>query len=131
MPTGNVAALLSPLVFVPVLTFAFGTQKYDWESMKLIRRGDDTEIIRRSSVADGTPDPAFVPGAHGPSAAEQEADMKRLNKDAKIARSLTVFMTVALLVIWPMPMYGSKYVFSKGFFTGKYYNHVSSKRARC
>lgn len=88
--------------------------------MKQIRRGDDSEIIRRTSVVDGTPDPSLVPGGHGPSEAEQEADIKRLNRDAKISRSLTVFMTVALLVLWPMPMYGSNYVFSKKFFTGKY-----------
>lgn len=30
-------------------------------------------------------------------------------------------MTVALLVLWPMPMFGTKYVFSKGFFTGECY----------
>lgn len=131
MTTGNVAALLSPLVFIPVLTFAFGTQKYDWESMKLIRKGDDTEIIRRSSVADGTPDPEFVPGAHEPSAAQAEADMKRLNKDAKIARSLTVFLTLALLIVWPMPMFGSNYVFSKSFFTGKSHFDISFGCAGC
>lgn len=87
--------------------------------MKQIRRGDDSEIIRRSSVADGTPDPESVPGAHVPSQAEEEAELVRLNKDAKIARGLTVFLSIALLVIWPMPMYGSGYVFSKKFFTGK------------
>lgn len=127
--SGNVAALLSPIVFVPVLTFAFGTQKYDWESMKQIRRGDDTEIIRRSSVADGTPDPELVPGAHGPSQAQQDAEMTQLNKDAKIARGLTVFMTIALLVLWPMPMYGSKYVFSKGFFTGEHCVTISKRKS--
>lgn len=26
--------------------------------------------------------------------------------------------TLSFLVLWPMPMYGSKYVFSKSFFTG-------------
>jgi hypothetical protein len=31
---------------------------------------------------------------------------------------LFVYRTLALLVLWPLPMYGSKYVFSKTFFTG-------------
>lgn len=119
MLLGNVAALLSPLVFVPVLTFTFGSQKYNWESMKLIKKGDDSDIIRRSSVVNGTVDPALVPGAQDPTQTQQQAELTILNKHAKIARGLTVFMTVALLVLWPMPMYGSSYVFSKGFFTGK------------
>src|SRR5277367_2418550 len=31
---------------------------------------------------------------------------------------MTVFLTLALLVLWPMPMYGTGYIFSKKFFTG-------------
>lgn len=26
--------------------------------------------------------------------------------------------TLSFLVLWPMPMYGSRYIFSKSFFTG-------------
>ena len=114
MLAGNVAALLSPLVFVPILTYAFGRQNYDWESMKAIRKGDDTEIVRRASV-----DLELVPGHSNTSADQEEAEQKKLKKSAVIARNLTGFMTLALLVLWPMPLYGSGYVFSKKFFTGK------------
>merc|ERR1712000_446952 len=51
MLAGNVTALLSPLLFVPILTYGFGRQNYDWQSMKAIRRGDDSDIIRRASVS--------------------------------------------------------------------------------
>merc|ERR1711881_355275 len=78
MLAGNVAALLSPMIYVPVLTFVFGRQNYDWVSMQQIH----------------------------------------LMKAAKIARWMTVVMTVCFLVLWPMPLYGSGYVFSKPFFTG-------------
>ncbi|KAK5091411.1 urea active transporter [Lithohypha guttulata] len=118
MLAGNVAALLSPIVFVPVLTYAFGPQNYDWLSMKNIRRGDDSEIVRRSSVASGAVDPELVPGSEHRTQAVEDAEVAHLNKVAKMARYLTIFMTIALLVLWPMPMYGSKYVFSKRFFTG-------------
>lgn len=91
--------------------------------MRDIRRGDDTEILRRSSVASGIVDPERVPGSQHRTQADEDAEIAQLNKAAKIARSLTVFMTVALLVLWPMPMYGTKYVFSKGFFTGKQNSH--------
>jgi len=88
--------------------------------MKMIARGDDSEIIRRESVVSGGLDPELVPGTDaGRSQATEEAEVAHLNKVAKFARGLTVFMTLALLVLWPMPMYGSKYVFSKKFFTGE------------
>ncbi|KAI1610126.1 SSS family solute:Na+ symporter [Exophiala viscosa] len=115
MLAGNVTALLSPLVFVPVLTFAFGRQNYDWVSMKMIRKGDDTEIIRRASVS---VESDMVPVAMTMSAEADAAEQAKLKKAAIISRSLTAFMTIAMLVLWPMPMYGTGYIFSKKFFTG-------------
>ena len=47
-----------------------------------------------------------------------EQDMVKLNKASRLAKWLTVLMAVSFLVLWPMPMYGSGYVFSKPFFTG-------------
>ena len=108
-------ALLSPLIFVPILTYSFGRQNYDWESMKLIRKGDDSDIATRAQV-----DLESIPGERRASVIEAEAEQKHLKTAAIIARSLTVFMTIALLVLWPMPMYGSGYIFSKKFFTGKF-----------
>lgn len=115
MLAGNVVALLSPCLFVPVLTLAFGPDNYDYESMRQIRRGDDHEIAAAAHV-----DLELVPGADHSSqdSANEEAEQKALTKSAKIARIITVVMTLALLVLWPFPMYGSGYVFSKKFFTG-------------
>ncbi|KIW18860.1 hypothetical protein PV08_03149 [Exophiala spinifera] len=118
MLAGNVTALLSPLIFVPLLTFAFGQQNYDWQSMKNIRKGDDTEIIRRASVSVESDVVPTVESPRTETAEEEAAEQKKLKKAAVIARSLTAFMTIALLVLWPMPMYGSGYIFSKKFFTG-------------
>ena len=113
MLAGNVVALLSPLIFVPVLTYSFGRQNYDWESMKQIRRGDDSDIVKGVNI-----DPELVPSMTTQSQDQEAAEQHKLNKAAIIARSITVFMTLALLVLWPMPMYGSGYIFSKRFFTG-------------
>jgi len=118
MLAGNVTALLSPLVFVPVLTFAFGRQNYDWLSMRNIRRGDDTEIIRRASISVESDVRPSVAAAQAEADAADATEQAKLKKAAVISRSLTVFMTIALLVLWPMPMYGSGYIFSKKFFTG-------------
>lgn len=116
MLAGNVVALLSPVLFVPVLTLVFGADDYNYESMRQIRRVDDKDI-----VADAYLDPELVPSAgHGSSqnSADEEAEQKALTKSAKIARIITVVMTIALLVLWPFPLYGTGYIFSKKFFTG-------------
>lgn len=117
MLAGNVAALLSPLVFVPVFTFAFGQQRYDWKSMAEIRLGDDSDIAKSAQI-----DLELTPGANRleveASAAAHEAEQRKLKRSAIIARSATVIMTLVLLVLWPMPLFGTSYIFSKKFFTG-------------
>ncbi|KAJ9247375.1 Sodium:solute symporter family-domain-containing protein [Paecilomyces variotii] len=114
MLAGNVAALLSPMIYVPILTLVFGSQNYDYESMRAIRKVDDTDVAAAAHV-----DIELIPGEVDHHTAAQEAEeLRLLNRAAKWARILTVFMAISLLVIWPMPMYGSSYVFSKPFFTG-------------
>ncbi|GAM83132.1 hypothetical protein ANO11243_011180 [Dothideomycetidae sp. 11243] len=113
MLAGNVVALLSPMVFVPVLSFVFKTERYDWKSMLAIRKGDDSDLASEAHL-----DLENVPGEHTHSARDEESEMAQLHRASKIARGLCVFLTLALLVLWPMPMYGSGYVFSKHFFTG-------------
>ena len=123
MLAGNVAALCSPLIFIPVLTFAFGRQNYDWVSMWNIRKVDDSAILRRPSV-DAERRASSVAIHHraaikaAAADAESDAEQAKLKKSALIARSITVFMALALIILWPMPMYGTGYIFSEKFFTG-------------
>ncbi|KAF8249796.1 Na+/solute symporter [Wilcoxina mikolae CBS 423.85] len=112
MLAGNVVALLAPCLFIPILTYAFGPDNYDYESMRAIRRADDHDVAQEAHV-----DLDLVPGEHRDAAVE-EAERKQLDRAAFISRLITVIMTVILLVLWPMPMYGSGYIFSKKFFTG-------------
>lgn len=113
MLAGNVCALLAPFVFCPLFTFIFPTGKYDWVSMNQLSKGDDTELIAAAHM-----DAELVPGQLSHTAMQDEEEQKQLQRSAKIARSLTVVLTLALLILWPMPMYGSGYIFSKKFFTG-------------
>ncbi|KAI9656544.1 MAG: hypothetical protein M1821_004751 [Bathelium mastoideum] len=113
MLAGNVVALLSPLLFIPVLTYTLGPQRYDWISMKAIRKGDDSDLAAAAHM-----DLELVPGESRHSDHEEREEQHKLQRAGKIARWLTVFLTLVLLVLWPMPMYGSGYVFSKPFFTG-------------
>ena len=113
MLAGNVVALLSPLIFIPVLTYTFGPQNYDYKSMALIRLGDDSDLaaLNNTNLED-------IPGAVGISPEENAKEQAQLARASVIAKSLTAIMTLALLVLWPMPMYGTGYVFSRKFFTG-------------
>jgi len=113
MLAGNVVALLSPVVLIPIFTAIFGLDKYDWKSMLDIRKGDDHDLAQDAGL-----DLEEIPGGHEETQMEFEQEQRMLSRAFKISVSVTVFMTIALLVLWPMPMYASGYIFSKPFFTG-------------
>lgn len=108
MLAGNVVALLSPCIFVPVLTYAFGPQNYDYKSMAAIRLANDEDVAEAAHV-----DLEDIPGGATQTAIDSGAEQKKLQRASLIAKSLTCFMTLALIILWPMPMYGSAYIFSK------------------
>jgi len=102
-----------PIVLIPIFCLVGGLDKYDWETMMDIRKGDDHDL-----AADAGLDLEEVVGGHEETQAEFEQEQALLRRALKISVSATVFMTLAMLVLWPMPMYGSGYIFSKPFFTG-------------
>jgi urea-proton symporter len=110
-----VAALLSPLVLIPIFTLIFGLDHYDWKSMVAIRKADDDgDLI--DEIPASTSEGLVENDTETPIAFQTE--QKNLKRAGKISKLMTVVMTIALLVIWPFPMYGSSYIFSKPFFTG-------------
>ncbi|KZM22850.1 transporter [Ascochyta rabiei] len=114
MLAGNVVALLSPAIFIPVLTLIFGVADYDWVSMKNIRLIDDSDVAAAAHV-----DPEALVGRHTALSPDAEAaEQAKLLRASKIAKFTTATMTLVLLVLWPMPLYGTGYIFSPGFFAG-------------
>ncbi|KAG5957011.1 hypothetical protein E4U58_006313 [Claviceps cyperi] len=113
MLAGNVTALLSPVVFVPLFCFIFGLQRYDWKSMMQIRKADDHDVLQSSGLDDEA-----QREFERESQQNFEEEQRKLNKAFKIACIITILMALSLLVLWPMPLYGSGYIFSKKFFTG-------------
>ncbi|KAI0838154.1 Na+/solute symporter [Hypoxylon sp. FL0890] len=113
MLAGNVVALLSPLILIPIFTLIFGMDNYDWKSMMAIRRGDDHDLAATAGV-----DLEQTVGGHEETANEFVEEQSKLMRASKISKWTTVGLTLAFLVLWPFPMYGSNYVFSKPFFTG-------------
>lgn len=116
MLAGNVVALLSPLIYIPILTYAFGPQSYDYKSMAQIRLANDLDLVADPELLP-SPSPSSSLPSSDPSSHLIE-DQAKLTRASTIAKALTASMTLALLVLWPMPLYGSGYVFSKRFFTG-------------
>lgn len=81
--------------------------------MAAIRKGDDHDLADAAHM-----DLEQIPGEHTQTEEEQAAEQKQLLRSSKIAKTMTVILTLALLILWPMPMYGSNYIFSKPFFRG-------------
>ena len=113
MLVGNVIALLSPIVFVAVLTI-IKPDNYDFESMKAIQLDNDDDQLPPQDVESSH----VFAASHRVSYEQLLAESKLLDKASSIAKWLASFLTIALLVLWPMPLYGSGYVFSLKFFTG-------------
>ncbi|AOA62573.1 Urea and polyamines transporter [Komagataella phaffii CBS 7435] len=131
MLTGNCVALLSPLLFVPLFSFIFGFQNFDWRVLKSINRVDeDEEIIEKtepnvhidaetgmypikSQITNAAEEIALKTGDERLTA--EEAQLKR---SSRIAGFACLVSASSFLILWPMPMYGSRYIFSSQFFTG-------------
>jgi urea-proton symporter len=113
MLAGNVMALLAPLIFTPIFTLIFGMDNYDWKSMAAIRKGDDHDLAAEAHI-----DLELIPGEATATVDDEAAEQAKLLSASKIAKITTVILTLALLILWPMPMYGSGYIFSEKFFTG-------------
>lgn len=113
MLAGNVTALLSPVLFVPLFCLIFGLDKYDWKSMMEIRKADDHDVLEGSGL-----DAEAQREVERASQESFEEEQRKLNKAFKIACVITTTMALSFLVLWPMPLYGSGYIFSKKFFTG-------------
>ncbi|CAM1510805.1 Fc.00g083180.m01.CDS01 [Cosmosporella sp. VM-42] len=113
---GNIMALTAPLILTPLISY-IKPDDFDWQIFKdEIKRGDDEHI-----TVDGQ-----AVNVHNPEAAAALADQEKheqendrvLIKARNRSLYLGVFLTVSLVLLWPVPMYASSYVFSKGFFTG-------------
>lgn len=88
MLAGNVVALLSPAILIPIFTLIFGLDHYDWQSMMDLRRGDDHDLTNAAEL-----DFENVPGNHVDTADEFAEEQRKLARAGKISRSMTIFMT--------------------------------------
>ncbi|SCZ87362.1 BZ3500_MvSof-1268-A1-R1_Chr2-2g04828 [Microbotryum saponariae] len=96
---GCIVGIGSSALVTIVLSLAFPAN-YDWASLAAVRvltqNGDQIDVSFE--------DPSYNP--------------EKLRRAALWARSITLFLFLALFIIWPLSMYGDGYIFSKKFFFG-------------
>jgi urea-proton symporter len=113
MLVGNVVALLSPVVFISILT-ALKPDNENFETMREIEMDDEDDQFNPMDSEAQINRSTF----HRLTREELLAASTQLDQASFIAKIIVVFLTVAFLVLWPMPLYGTGYIFSLEFFTG-------------
>ncbi|KAI8342468.1 Sodium:solute symporter family-domain-containing protein [Chlamydoabsidia padenii] len=111
MMAGNLVALLSPIPCTLILTF-LNPDNFDFEATRNIQLVNDDENVPEQVAKQQSSD--NTGGEYIPTPEE----MAFLNKSARFAKIASVIMAVCLFLVWPLPMFFSRYVFSKEFFTG-------------
>ncbi|CAI5757944.1 unnamed protein product [Candida verbasci] len=129
MLTGNCVALLSPIVFTIVFTLIFKPQNFDWKILnEKITRVDEEEELMNALSYSNEDESRLAPVKSQVSVISRNIiDEKGLNitdeqltlgKSFKTCVIVCIVLTLCLLVLIPMPMYATGYIFSRQFFTG-------------
>ncbi|KAK6832311.1 hypothetical protein RU639_003906 [Aspergillus parasiticus] len=113
---GTVASAFSPIIYSVVITLV-RPENYDWndfkkEKLALERLESDLTTVHSHDKANRQ-DNRLEEG-HRQSSAFDAQELKRWGRIAAFWSTATF---LGHWVIWPLPMYGSKYVFGKGFFS--------------
>ena len=132
---GTVASAFSPILYSIVITLV-KPQNYDWanfraERLALEKLESDLTTVHHDQTEDNTdagrvpppeetpvvahPDPSSSSPEDGASVGGQTA-AKELKRWGRIAAFWSAATFLGHWVIWPLPMYGSKYVFDKKFY---------------
>lgn len=132
MLTGNLLALCTPALVIPFFVYLFPEEPFDFETLKhTIYRVDETEEIMEAEgelPEEGDTEKNLAPvqsvatighrmGMEHKAEllAKEQAELKRASK---IGGYLTIALFLIFIILLPMPMFGTGYIFSKRFFTG-------------
>ncbi|KAI9272012.1 Sodium:solute symporter family-domain-containing protein [Sporodiniella umbellata] len=98
MMAGNLAALISPLLIIVPSSLAF-PDNFDFDATRRIEQIQNETVT--TDITQSVPE-----------------DSDALCRSSNFAKISSVCLSFALFVLWPLPMFFSRYVFSKTFFTG-------------
>ncbi|OGM42310.1 putative urea active transporter [Aspergillus bombycis] len=113
---GTVASAFSPILYSVAITLV-RPQNYDWNDFKkekLALERLESDLTTVHSHEKGPQPEGRLEEGHRQSSAFDPQELKRWGR---IAAFWSIATFLGHWVIWPLPMYGSKYVFGKGFFS--------------
>lgn len=108
---GTVTSCFSPILYSVIITL-IKPQKYDWadfkkEKLALEKLGDDLTTVHHD----------VIPVQADQNSSEETSDVAHSTKELKRWSTIAALWSIATFlghwVIWPLPMYGSRYVFGK------------------
>jgi hypothetical protein len=108
---GTVASCMSPIVYSVLITLV-KPQNYDWDDFKKVKLSLeklDSNLTTAHLNQNGPSEGVVEEGDNG----RAGFDQKELKRWARIAAVWAVATFLGHWVIWPLPMYGSGYVFGK------------------
>jgi Na+/proline symporter len=122
MMSGNIVALISP-IFVTVTISLIKPDNFNFDTTRAIQQVDDSnhqesvsgDFREGKDSASSNYDDTTSNGVQNIHTKEEEWAMAKSSRFAKIC---SITLSLILVVLWPLPMFFSKYVFSKPFFTG-------------
>ncbi|KAJ5505294.1 Sodium/solute symporter [Penicillium expansum] len=104
---GTVASCMSPIVYSVVITLV-RPQNYNWDDFKKVKLS-----LEKLDSDSTTPSGGDGSGEDGGRSADDQKELKRWGR---IAAFWAVATFLGHWVIWPLPMYGSGYIFGKKFY---------------
>ncbi|KAJ5544527.1 hypothetical protein N7461_006831 [Penicillium sp. DV-2018c] len=111
---GTVASCMSPIVYSVLITLV-RPQNYDWDDFKKVKLSLeklDSNLTTAPLDKNGRSEVGVEEGDRG----RASFDQKELKRWARIAAVWATATFLGHWVVWPLPMYGSGYVFGKKFF---------------
>lgn len=114
LAAGNTVAIGVPILLVPLFVF-IKSDNFDWEIWKTdILQADDSQFDKEhglTAVLSGEENTELV-------LEQEKAEELRVLRRRNIGFVLVTVFVLFFLVLFPLPLYGTHYVFSKKFFTG-------------
>jgi len=112
LAAGNISALGIPVLLVPIITW-LKPDDFDFSLLKQIKQVDDTSYDELHGAH------PYQSSIQRKDALSSEAvDNRQLLRARNIAGIVSLSFVLFYLVIFPLPLYGTNYVFSRRFFTG-------------
>lgn len=120
MMSGNLVALFSPALATVVISL-IKPDNFNFDATREIEVVDDTDVTDQVTgdfhEANNEVSPQ-IDAAQAEKLVNTQEEIDSMNKSSRFAKIASITLSLILFVLWPLPMFFSKYVFSKSFFTG-------------